>query len=262
MYTLKWNHNENVYVLNTKFGKAVIEEIKERNDGVFINVVSRYQYLARFEPFDGDVIYSEIPFNQFEEAESWLLYGVIFEIEQSQEEENNVERLVQTLHHSKQILPKNIHPTHLQRLELIEKILRGERFNNFLPQLQPETKNQLDWLMEENKYYANTPHGKGIITENKVDKKWYFGDPNRYKSVVEHPSGAIVGGYKFSNFESAESWIIQKLYELDNPTGTDTDLENLAFTIQICIGYLPIEEDLIHFIRLSWIEVRLAELLL
>ena len=73
-----WYFEDSIYTLKTKYGKAVILEIETAKSRVIGG--SRCSFLPRFEPVAGDVIESEMQFDDFEVAESWLIYGQLMSV--------------------------------------------------------------------------------------------------------------------------------------------------------------------------------------
>ncbi len=259
MDSINWVQTEGKYSLHTLYGEATITEVACPASSM--NVIGSPQYLPRFDHSDGDVSQAERPFDRFEDAEGWLLFGIVMEIDQPREDSSSVGRLISTLDFCQGLLPDDIHSSHFKRVELIKQILRGEPplDTGLIP---PSPTRHLDWQQQDDKYYANTDHGRAIIIETRDTRKWTSGGTAHHEPRIEHPTGIAITGPSSIDFEVSETWIINKLNELNHPVGGEADLDNLHYTLQICAKVLPEDSNPLHYLRLEWMGARIDDILL
>ncbi len=256
---INWVQAEGKYVLHTPYGKASITEVERPASSM--NVTRSLQYLSRFDNLDGSVSQAEHLFDRFSDAEGWLLFGIVVEIDQPREDPSSVGRLISTLDFCQGLLPDDIHPSHFKRVELIKQVLQGERplDTGLIP---PSAASHLDWQQQGNEYYADTDHGGAVIIETRDTRKWSSRGTIHHEPRIEHPIGVVITGPSSIDFEVSEAWIINKLNELNHPTGGEADLDNLHYTLQICTKVLPEDSNPLHYLRLEWIEARIDDILL
>lgn len=262
---IEWSYSNGKYILNTFYGEASIFEVEERKPGSkLLAEGSHYQYSAQFNHNDGSVRKADQPFDEFEHAEGWLLFGVIMNIDQPGDDlsSESVERLISTLDLCQQFLQEEIHPSYLQRIEIIEEIIRGKQPYRRLATSVSTTEEHLDWQERGLEYSVDTRHGKAIIGETQENGVWHYSSTSSYTPRIEYVPGAVLRGYPDVDFEAAAAWVNTKLKELDYPTGGEGDLDNLTYTLQICASALPERSDPIHHLRLKWIETRISDILL
>jgi hypothetical protein len=282
---INWTQVGDKYYLDTSYGRAHISEEQRDSESESIGGSGSHQFIARFEGSDGSIKEAKHPFYEFEHAEGWLLFGVVMGLDQPQDDLPSERRLFDTLDLCRQMLPASTPPSHFRRLELIkqvftrsrclkqiasevgldglrEKVARGEWSFGDAPVILPRVTEPLDWQQQDNECFVKTEYGKAVIIETRSSGKWVYSSSVSHTPCIEHSTGIVVKGSSSIDFETAERWILDKFNELDHPTGGEADLENLQFTLHICAKMLPADSDPIHFIRLRWIETRIADILL
>jgi hypothetical protein len=276
MEKVKWTVDDNEYRLKTPYGVATI--IEKRDDLEDKNAVgARYSYIARLEHKDGTIESSspEFYFTCFDHAEGWVLWGCVMEIDQPEGMELGIKRLFTSLRFSEKFLPSTNIETHLERIRMIKKILRGKRhdlarsarfakrnysdFHKFMEEFPP-----LDWQEQGDEYFAQVDKGRAVIEEKRNQDKWIIGRVSTYFPRIEHNEGVTFKGFEEISFEAAEQWVKAKLLEINRPPLGDfeLELENLQATLALCVQVLPEDTAPIHFLRLKWIENRITEILL
>lgn len=274
MQKLNWAIDENEYHLKTPYGVAIISEVRE-DIGDKTAVGARYSYKARFEHTDGTTSHPKHDFFSFDEAEGWLLWGIVMEIDQPEGVELGTKKLFTTLKVCEKLLPSTNIDTHHKRIRQIKHILRGDRrqlsqntrfmkkyytnLHKYLADFHP-----LNWQEQGDEYFTQLDQGRGVIKEIRNQNTWIIGRVSSYYPRIEYSQGEVFKGIEAVSFEEAEQWIKSKLFEINHalPRDDENGLEDLQTTLALCIQVLPEDTDPIHFLRLEWIENRISEILL
>jgi hypothetical protein len=274
MEKVKWTTDENEYRLKTPYGVATI--IEKRDDIGDKNAVgARYSYIAHFEHKDGTIERSspKFHFTSFDDAEGWILWGCVMEIDQAEGKDQGIKRLFTSLNLSEKLLPSSDIETHQKRIRVIKQLLRGNRpnidkvirstkkhnaeFQKYMDEFPP-----LDWQEQGNEYSVQVDQGRAVIKEIRNQDKWVIGRVSTYYPRIEYRQGVVFKGLEEFSFEAAERWIKSKLFALNHPIEEDNLLEELQTTLALCMQVLPDDTNPIHFLRLQWIENRISEILL
>ena len=259
MDMLNWVYDGQQYVLETAHGKAIIVEVPDK--ARIIGAADRNKYLPHLELEDGTV-QTPLPvpeFDDFETAEAFLLYHELAPLASTYQ-------LSQTLQECAALLiGSNSHPTYLQRLQFLAKTLKLSelslgRHAKFSAE-GPETV-ELRWQTSDSHYSASTHHGTATIIEERRMKTRYYGGSDSYHSSLTHDSGASLRGPSFHTFEDAEEWIVSALIRLDHPRGEKEDVDDVIFTLDICIKLLPEDRDPIHYARIGRMQAEYSNIIL
>ena len=118
------------------------------------------------------------------------------------------------------------------------------------------------WQEGDGFHYAETTDGIVKVIETKRHKSRRYSISDDYYPLITHNSGAVLRGPHFRSFESAEEWLLHSFKQLDSPTGGKGDVDNLIFTLEICLRLLPEESDPINYVRLRNMQARVSETVL
>lgn len=256
-----WNFSNSTYTLETEYGKAVIVEIESSHE---IMGGSRTIFLPRLEPIEGEQIESSQGFEDFESAEAWLIYGQLMDLD-------TTDQLLETLDYCFTLLQKDPNPeSHQKRIELIKTILITQdsvEHDTHVYQGKSKRSEQFhldwDWNEDGSVSKAITDYGQITIIEERSKKAGRFKINHiSHTAYIQHHSGIQEKSYPYFTFEDAEQWIIDRLIELDNPTGSEGDFDNLEFTLQICEKLMSEDANVMHLIRLKRISTDLGDILL
>lgn len=259
METLNWKFDGQKYSLETIYGKAIIKEVVDKTKSRIIGA-DKNKYLPRLELEDGSVgkpsMFRE--FDDFESAESFLLYNELASF-------SSKDDLSQTLKYCADLLSREkLNPTHLQRLNFVAKALKlpGIKIAGIPETNDPKETENIVWQEIANGYSAVTQYGTAVIIEKHGVKTRRYGSSSSYRPLIKHSTGAKLRASHFQTFQAAADWIGQTLNQLDQPRGGKIDVENVIFTLDICIKLLPEESDPIHFVRINVMGARFSDIIL
>lgn len=222
-----------------------------------------------------DIILSWEGFSYFNEAEEWALFAVV-ETEQG-DALNGKQRILEAFDICRKQLDAQKDYFHIQRLYYIQQwYFTGETqsteiFQQAMQQISLEDagkttteKKDLSWEDTGNGLFeAETVHGKAIIREARVPRSLYLiAGSVKHRAYIEHPSGArITMGWEVTDFSAAEEWIHEQLHWLTEPRVAKECLENILFTLDICILLLQGEQDIFLAQRVRYVRSRAEEVL-
>lgn len=249
MDKLNWVYQGQQFVLEMVHGKAIIVETADQAKARIIGA-DKNKYLPRLELNDGTVRVSSHfrQFDDFETAEAFLLFHELAPLDSS-------DQLSETLQKCATLLMSfSLHPSHLQRLQFV-----AETLELAVPSLrkilefsveEPRTMN-LRWQQNGSRVSLDTHYGIATIIGKGELKTPYKVGSEGYEPSIDHSTGVKLQGPRFYSFEAAEEWILAKLRQLDNPVGGKMDVDNIIFTLEICIKLLPEDSDPIHYVRIK-----------
>lgn len=126
MKGINWIQKGDKYTLDLLYGRAIITKGSARDtEYELVGGTDSGQYSGRLEHLDGRVSETEPEFSDYESVEASLLFGIVMGLDQLQDDDAGIKRLIDTLDYCRQLLPVDVHLTHIKRLKFIEKILRA-----------------------------------------------------------------------------------------------------------------------------------------
>ena len=261
MRGLNWVYKDREYSLETDRGTAIITEIADSASMDVIGASDRYRYAPSLKLADGVVTPSEpLPeFDDFETAESWLLFSLLAPMDSSAERSEALQFCADLLAAS------HDDPTHLVRLNQVARILGLSELTVAESQEMAHRESpdlSLTWEQKKGVYSTQTPFGEARIQEKKSLNRLHFGNTYQYTPRLVHETGAQLRGPEFRLFESAEEWIQSQLLLLANPVDENIDLDCISFTLDICIGRLPNNSDPLDYVRIHEIQSLVSDRLL
>lgn len=249
MDELNWVYDGQQYVLETGHGKAIVVETPDPTKARVIGA-DKNKYIPRLELNDGKVREPSHfrHFDDFETAEAYLLFHELAPLDTDDQLSETLQKCVTLLTSS------SSSSFHIQRLRFV-----AEKLNLNVPsamqridvkELEPRKLN-LNWQRSEVLFFTDTPYGMATISEKLGTKNRYERGANGYETSIIDSTGVKLQGPRFYTFEAAEEWILAKLRELDHPVGGKMDVENIIFTLEICIKLLPEDGDPSHYWRIK-----------
>jgi hypothetical protein len=161
-------------------------------------------------------------------------------------------------------LPSTIHPTHIERINLVKNWLERDS-SSAAPEPTGAADLVLNWTEQETKATAETAHGQAMIVEVQTPRSSYLIGriTTRYHARILHSTGAVLESREqFPTFEDAEVWIRTMITQLDDPQLEEANLESILFTLAICKQVLPNDTEPTHLANLQLLEEILGEALL
>lgn len=235
--------------------------------GVITHNVASGVFDAQILTRDGKVMASWEGFLDFGEAEAWILFAVIDE-EQS-DDRYRVKHMQETLRVCRDTLHEKRDAIHVQRLSYIERwyFTREDQEIAIAHERQQKQATQncdkrkpdegFLWIDEGNgRFSVQTAHGTAVIQEIRKPRSPYVVTGTiTHRAAIIHDDGAILPmGWEVTDFVAAESWIQETLERLMDPRVAETYLDQILFTLDICIEALRDEQDIFHIRRIQYMK--------
>lgn len=267
-----WTVDDNHFRLTTPYGVATIVEQREDFEDKFA-VGARYSYTAYFKHKDGTIESSrpEFHFLSFDEAEGWVLWSRVMDIDLVEGTELRIKRLFASLNLSRKFLPGNEIDIHQKRIRVIKQLLRRNcpdidqdphlvkdkvaDHRKFMEEFPP-----LVWHEEENEYSVELDQGRAVIKEVRNQNKWIVGRVSTFYPRIEY-QGEVFNGLEALSFEEAERWIKSRTFAMNHPDNEATQRAKIQETLALCIRALPDDTNPLHYLRLQYVKDRMAEIL-
>ena len=259
MNNFNWQYDNNQYTANFESGKAIITEKKYRAVTI---------YNAEIQSLAGETITQISGLDEFETVEHWVGANLIV-LDQMNSDDEFRKRLIETLNLCLSRLTDTNRQFHHARIANLKRwMLNEEQIPHQLPTTDWKTW-AFDWQNIQDRFEANTTHGKAIIIETKPKQKSRFqiGVASRYKVQIEDEAGAIWSDTYLPSFLPsldflhAEARLRDVLAELEEPYINEVYLEIINFTLAICKQKLPSDTNIMHFVRINYLENYLGEVL-
>lgn len=247
---LDWQYTENEYRLTLSLGRAVIKERTSENETI---------YEPEIQAQDGTILASFPHGLNIEEAQDFVRANLNLIDQHNVGQPEFIEKLVTTIDLCIGLLPEVERRFHRMRLENIKRWLRLPRYaERIVPDETNDWLNyEFEWTQLDGRYIADTFHGKAVIEEHVAkSSKASFGIGSRYRSQIIDSTGVILQNYYVppKDFAEAENAVRRMLRDLEIPAIDEIYLALITFTLQICHCVLPKNADLMHSVRLDYID--------
>ena len=254
---IQWHYADGEYILQLTSGKAVIKE--DRSDG-------NLEYKPQIITLDDEVISSFPHGLDFDSAQAFIRANLIELDKHNINDADFTGNLITTLDMCIELLRGDDRKYHRMRLENIKRWLRDNyRAKMLEPDVTNDWKNYaFDWEQTGNLYEADTVHGKATIQEvPDIKSTINIRSATRYKLQIIDTTGVVYDDYfpPPLDFLEAERNMRNMLTYLEHTYVDEDDVISITFTIEICQCLLPEDTDLMHFVRLSYIDYYLGEVL-
>ncbi len=253
MNNFDWRYHNHQYTADFQAGRAIITEE---------NFKSATIYNAEIKSLKEETIAQISGLDEFETVEAWISVNLI-ELDRVDGDNIFHQRQIETLELCLSLLTDTKRPFHHARIANLKRWVLGE---NQIPHQLP-TKDwkswAFDWENSQNRFETDTPHGNAVIIEEKPKQasRFKIGIASRYKVQIEDEAGSILKDTHESSldFLDAEERLRMILLVLERPFITEIQLEVVSFTLAICRQLLLKDTDLMHTIRLNYLETYLWE---
>lgn len=255
---LDWQYTENEYRLTLSLGRAVIKERTSENGMI---------YEPEIQAQDGTILASFPHGLNIEEAQDFVRANLNLIDQYNVGQPEFIEKLVTTIDLCIGLLPEVERRFHRMRLENIKHWLRPPRYAEriILDETNDWLNYEFEWTQLDGRYVADTFHGKAVIEEHVAkSSKSSFGTGSRYRSQIIDSTGVILKNYYVPpiDFAEAENAVRRMLRDLEIRFFEEKFVAPVTFTLEICHCVLPKDADLMHSVRLDYIDTIACEALL